>query len=176
MRRWHHLMRRWQSWLPWLAMIAALVGFANFFWFAVESSALGGDALNGMVRGGHYYVGSHGVLTEVSEAQWYWSRSHAISVFGTHLLALVGLGFLLFRVFFPAILPSPSPDDAERLVAARLPKYPLIMKVWIVGALMLSVVFLLTWATPGLNPTFLIGLAIVGFNAYWWLIRDRRRW
>lgn len=281
-------------------MIAALVGFANFFWFVAESSALGGDALNGTIRGGHYYVSSHGALTEVSQGQWYWSRAHAISVFGTHLLAMVGMAFLLFRVFFPAMLPSPSPDDAERLVAvrasgpeiaggrvagqlgdlrlsgplldvavhpggmvlrppfmrpvvlladelegvswdrswgqhrltiayrpgvwlgpirafvrpgdqlavaierlvsdsrvprpstptlststahgapisgpARLPKYPLVMKVWIVVALVLSVAFLLTWASPGLNPKFLFGLAIVAGNVYWWLIRDRRRW
>jgi hypothetical protein len=105
--------------VPWIAMIAVVIGFANFFWFLAESTSLGGDALNGHVRDGHYYVRSHGTVTEVSQAAWYWSRSHGISVLGTHLLAMVGMGYLLFRVFFPAMLPSPSPDDADRLVAVR---------------------------------------------------------
>ena len=54
--------------LPYLALLAIVVGFINFFWFFAESAALGGDALNGYARDGHYYVASHGSYTEVSEA------------------------------------------------------------------------------------------------------------
>jgi hypothetical protein len=288
-------------WLAWAALVAVVVGLANFFWFMAESASLRGDALNGVVRDGHHYVSNHGTLTEVSPADWRWSRAHGISVIGTHLLTMVGMAYLLFAVFFPAMLPSRTPAETsdrldqvrasgpeiaggriagqlgdlrlsgplldvavhpggitlkppfmdplvlladelegvswdrrwgqdrltisyrpgtwrgpirlftspnghlavaiERLVPdrldpnqqtagpissggssttsaqpARFAKYPLIMRVWIVGALLLSVPFLLAVARPGLDPTFLFGLVIIGFNVYWLVIRDRRRW
>jgi len=59
---------------------------------------------------------------------------------------------------------------------ARFGKYPLIMKAWLVGALVLSVPFLLSIAEPGLNLPFLFGVVIFGSNVYWFLIRDRHRW
>ena len=80
--------------LPWLCVAAFLVGIANFFWFFLESISIGGDALNGYVRDGHYFVASHGSSTEVSAATWNWSRAHALSVFVTHPLA-IGAGFVL---------------------------------------------------------------------------------
>jgi hypothetical protein len=79
--------------LPYLCVALFLIGIANFFWFFVESLSLGGDALNGYVRGGHYYVASHGSYTEVSAAAWNWSRVHALSLFVTHPLA-IGSGFV----------------------------------------------------------------------------------
>ena len=92
--------------LPWIAIVVVLIGFANSSWLAAESSSLGGDALNGYVRDGHYFVTSHGTATEVSHADWEWSRLHGISVLLTHLLAMAGLAFLLFTVFFPALMPT----------------------------------------------------------------------
>jgi len=288
-------------WLAWVALVVVLVGLANFFWFMAESASLGGDAVNGVVRDGHYFVSNHGALTEVSPAEWRWSRAHGISVIGTHLLTMVGMAYMLFAVFFPAMLPSRTPAETsdrldqvrasgpeiaggriagqladlrlsgplldvaihpggialkppfmspvvllanelegiswdrrwgqdrltiayrsgtwlgpirlytsrdgqlaiaiERLMPdrldpeqqtagpissdvsstissqpARFAKYPLIMRVWIVGALLFSVPLLLAVARPGLDPTFLFGLAIIGFNVYWLVIRDRRRW
>jgi hypothetical protein len=80
--------------LPYLCVALFLIGIANFFWFFVESLSIGGDALNGRVRDGHYFVGSHGSYTEVSAATWNWSRAHALSVFVTHPLA-IGAGFVL---------------------------------------------------------------------------------
>jgi hypothetical protein len=80
--------------LPWLCVAAFLIGIANFFWFFIESASIGGDALNGHIRDGHYFVGSHGSYTEVSAATWNWSRAHALSVFVTHPLA-IGAGFVL---------------------------------------------------------------------------------
>ena len=85
-----------RHWLPGIALIVVLIGFANFAWFVGESSVLGGDGLNGFERDGQYYVASHGTVTEVSEAEWRWSRAHAVSVIGTHLLSMAGMGFLLW--------------------------------------------------------------------------------
>jgi hypothetical protein len=88
-------------WLPWLALLAVIVGFVNFFWFIAESRTLGGDALNGFVRGGSYFVVEHGTATEVSRSTWEWSRIHGASIFITHPLALAGLAYLLVTQFFP---------------------------------------------------------------------------
>ena len=92
--------------LPLLAVAAVALGFANFLWFLIESTRLGGDALNGYVRDGHYFVVSHGSATEVDSSTWEWSRIHAMSVFVTHPLALVAMGYLLLRVVFPIFITS----------------------------------------------------------------------
>jgi hypothetical protein len=104
---------RVRSWLPWIALAAVVIGFANFFWFMIESTRLGGDALNGFVRDGHYFVTSHGSATEVDRATYEWSRFHAVSVFVTHPLALVGMGYLLLRVVFPLFITSGGAREAR---------------------------------------------------------------
>jgi hypothetical protein len=104
---------RVRSWLPWLALAAVVIGFANFFWFMIESTRFGGDALNGFVRDGHYFVTSHGLATEVDRATYEWSRFHAVSVFVTHPLALVGMGYLLLRVLFPLFITSGGAREAR---------------------------------------------------------------
>jgi hypothetical protein len=109
--------RTMKRWLPYLALAAIVVGFANFFWFMVES-APNGDALNGFTRAGHYFLVSHGRTTEVTQAAWEWSRFHAASVFVTHPLAMAGIAYLLFAYVFPnAIGPAsrmgPAADRAQ---------------------------------------------------------------
>ncbi len=91
--------------LPYLALALVVIGFVNFFWFMAESSRLGGDALNGYQEDGHYYVSRypHGAGREVSQSDWERSRIHAISVPVTHPLAMLGMGYLLFTVVFPAM-------------------------------------------------------------------------
>ena len=83
--------------LPTLALVAVVVGFGNFVWFLAESTQLGGDALNGYSRDGHYFVSSHGMYTEVGRDAWAWSRAHAISVFVTHPAAILGVAFFVRR-------------------------------------------------------------------------------
>lgn len=46
--------------------------------------------MNGRIDGTKYFVGSHGRFTEVTHAQFQASEIHAISLFITVLLALVG--------------------------------------------------------------------------------------
>jgi hypothetical protein len=104
---------RVRPWLPWLALAAVVVGFANFLSFFVESTHIGGDALNGSIRDGHYFVVSHGSSTEVDRATWEWSRIHALSLFVTHPLAMVGMGYLLLRVVFPLFITSGGAREAR---------------------------------------------------------------
>jgi hypothetical protein len=104
------------TWLTWLAGAVVILGFVNFLWFFAES-AKAGDALNGYVRDGHYFLSSHGRVTEVSREAWEWSRVHALSVFVTHPLALLGGAYLLVTQAFPSMIGgSRRPDDRLHIV------------------------------------------------------------
>lgn len=61
----------------------ALVNF-GVFWFVALS--VGGDAVNGKIADGRYYLANHGVLTEVSYPVFVYSYIHVLSVFVTHSL------------------------------------------------------------------------------------------
>jgi len=51
----------------------AYLGPANFAAYLVGNLVLGGDALNGKVANGHYYLSSHGRLTDVSRGIFVYS-------------------------------------------------------------------------------------------------------
>jgi hypothetical protein len=57
------------------------LGVLNFMTFAVIGLLLGGDGLSGKVEAGHYYLGNHGVYTEMPGIIYWYSRVHGISVF-----------------------------------------------------------------------------------------------
>jgi hypothetical protein len=71
------------------------VAVINFTAFAVLSLSWGGDALNGKMEDGRFYLGHKGHFVEVSEARWRASRAHAISVLVTHPFAIIVGGLLL---------------------------------------------------------------------------------
>ncbi len=53
-----------------LFIVCALIFFSsliNFAILAMISSSVGGNALNGKIENGKYYVGNHGTYTEVSK-------------------------------------------------------------------------------------------------------------
>ena len=49
----------------------------NFLVFIIIDVLLGGDAANGHSENGHYFLASHGKLTEVSAFTFTYSRIHA---------------------------------------------------------------------------------------------------
>jgi hypothetical protein len=71
------------------------VAWINFMWFAIETMVLGGDALNGKVEDGRYYLKLKGKYTEVSRSVWNYSYAHAVSVCVTHPVGFVGGGVLV---------------------------------------------------------------------------------
>jgi hypothetical protein len=92
--------------------VIAMVNFAAFF---LESMYFGGDAINGMIREGRYYLGSHGKYKEVSEAIFVFSKWHVYSFWCTHLLAmLAGAWFLALRSRTGAGRPPAKGDDGQR--------------------------------------------------------------
>ena len=87
--------------LPYLATAAIVIGFINFSWFIGESISMG-DAAQGRIVDGHYFLGNKGTFTEVSKAAWDWSVFHGASIFITHPLALASMFYLSLRKAFPA--------------------------------------------------------------------------
>jgi hypothetical protein len=73
----------------------------NFFIFVAVAEHLGGDAINGKVENGRYYLTQHHrpgashQTTEVTRSVFIYSRWHARSVWVTH-----PLGMILFVVCF----------------------------------------------------------------------------
>lgn len=73
------------------------LGFVNFTVFVIMAIYLGGDAVNGTVYHGHYFLMSHGRYTEVSKKVFDYSKWHVYSVMVTHPLALFA-GYKYFRI------------------------------------------------------------------------------
>jgi hypothetical protein len=72
-----------------LVFVAAMINFAAFF---IVAGRIGGDAINGTVENGHYYLASHGRMTEVSAGRFTYSLWHARSLFVTHPLGMIAGG------------------------------------------------------------------------------------
>ena len=84
-------LRRWYSFCGWVCAIY----FINFFAFVAVASYLGGDAVNGKVENGHYYLfgyiyhlGGKG-YTEVTRGMFTYSKWHAYSVITTVFLCMI---------------------------------------------------------------------------------------
>ena len=58
----------------------------NFFAFIMVSVYLGGDALNGYIQAGKYFICAHGGCTQVSSETWHYSYWHAMTAMGGILL------------------------------------------------------------------------------------------
>jgi len=63
----------------WIVYSTFALAFTNCVVFDVVSVYLGGDALNGHVTAGHYFLCAHGGCTEVVESVWKYSYWHALS-------------------------------------------------------------------------------------------------
>jgi hypothetical protein len=69
----------------------SLANFAIFFFAAIY---IGGDAVSGKTVNGHYFLSSHGHLTEVSRAVFTYSLWHTRSVFVTHPIGFLSAWLL----------------------------------------------------------------------------------
>jgi hypothetical protein len=65
----------------------------DFAAFVVVSLCIGGDAINGYIKDGYYFVCMHGSCHEVTRTVFEYSRWHAISLFvffpATFIVALL---------------------------------------------------------------------------------------
>jgi len=74
------------AWLLYAIGIAAMI---NFLSFVTIAEFLGGDAVAGHMAAGHYFLGYHGKMTEVSRAVFQYSLWHSLSVVVTAPLAML---------------------------------------------------------------------------------------
>lgn len=72
-----------------ICTLVFIMGLVNFAVFMAAAIYLGGDAVNGKVENGHYYLMNHGSHTEVTKAIFTYSRWHVYSVLVTHPSAIV---------------------------------------------------------------------------------------
>jgi hypothetical protein len=63
----------------------------NFVVFIGVAMSIGGDALNGSCADGHYYLASHGRLTEVSAGVFHYSEVHAVVTLLLHFAAMIAI-------------------------------------------------------------------------------------
>jgi hypothetical protein len=75
----------------WFLQGVFVVCMLNFAAFLLVAMSIGGDAVNGRQSAGHYFVASHGKLTEVSRAVWMYSRAHSYSLFVTHPIGILAV-------------------------------------------------------------------------------------
>ena len=64
-----------------------MLAWCNMAAFIIGVIYLNGDAINGYIKNGHYYLCSHGACHETTKIIWQYSCCHAFSI-------LVGLLFI----------------------------------------------------------------------------------
>jgi hypothetical protein len=88
-----------------LAALLFPLGLLNFLTFFCVAAANGGDAINGKIVDGKYFLGNHGQFTETSQAFYTYSLWHVRSLFLTVPLTFIG-GLILFSLIKSQVLPS----------------------------------------------------------------------
>ena len=79
-----------RAWLK----IGIAIAAANFAVFIVVALSIGGDAVNGFARSGHYFLDNKGHLSEVGPSLFLYSRWHVYSLLVTQPLGML-CGWLL---------------------------------------------------------------------------------
>lgn len=105
--------------LPYVALLFILAWIVNFFWFQSESRSLGGSALGGFIRDGHYYLSLDRVYTEVPPAVWERLRVHELIVIISFPVALACLAAFVVCCAIPALAGlrgGPAVDERVSLV------------------------------------------------------------
>ena len=87
--------RKYSRRAKWVLYPTVVAAGLNFFVCMAISAHLGGDALNGYVRAGHYFLCEHGRCIEVSQAIWHYSYWHALSAMIGILLVFVELAVFI---------------------------------------------------------------------------------
>lgn len=71
----------------------AVIALVNFTAFLVVSAHLGGDALNGYIRDGHFFLCAHGICTQVNSRLWHYSYYHAVATICLMLLVVIEMAY-----------------------------------------------------------------------------------
>jgi len=74
-----------------LCKVIFVACMTNYAAFVVESRIIGGTAVVVKASSGHYYVGDHARLREVSRGLFMYSRIHSMSIYATQALGLASV-------------------------------------------------------------------------------------
>jgi hypothetical protein len=85
---------KWRDCPRWLQVLA-IIAVINFATYIIVDMRIGGDAMNGYIQNGSYYLGSHGRYTVVTKTIWTYSYYHTIAVWITHGSVAIGVAILL---------------------------------------------------------------------------------
>ncbi|HEX5460191.1 MAG TPA: hypothetical protein VFX20_09485 [Steroidobacteraceae bacterium] len=75
----------------------ACVALVNFFAFVLIGTYLGGDAINGHITNGAFFLCGHGVCTRVTGSVWHYSYWHALTTIGLVFLAVTETAYFGWR-------------------------------------------------------------------------------
>lgn len=84
----------WEKYAVNVVVALSPITLINFIAFMCISLYLGGSAVNGKIVSEHYYLGEHGIYTEVSYRVFLYSKVHTYFTISTFVV-LMGLMFLL---------------------------------------------------------------------------------
>lgn len=79
----------------WVLYPTSVLVLINFFAFTGGSFYLDGDALNGYMKAGQYFVCAHGHCAQVSSSIWHYSYWHAVTALGGILLVFAEMAVFL---------------------------------------------------------------------------------
>ncbi len=119
-----------------------ILGLGNFVAYTAAYSCIGGDARNGYIDNGTYYVSGHhmhvesldGRTTPVSAATWIYSYIHSISIWPT-MAAIIVSTLILARPHIIATMRE-GPVSGQTLIAVFCTVIILIagaMTVWFIA-------------------------------------------
>ena len=80
----------WKEAPIWLRCVVVLA-LVNFLTFWVGAMLLGGDAVNGKIENGHYFLRSHAHLQEVSSSVFFYSKIHCLSAMAGIVLSMIAV-------------------------------------------------------------------------------------
>lgn len=72
-----------------LTSVIAVLWFVNFAAYLVIAALIGGDAINGHVELGRYYLAMHAHLTQVSRSVYEYSRWHTYFLWSHTAIAMI---------------------------------------------------------------------------------------
>ena len=74
-----------------------VVAWINFVIFFIVATIIGGDAINGKVIDGKYYVAQHSQYTQVSKPVFVYSRFHVYLVWILHPVGMLCLAYAILK-------------------------------------------------------------------------------
>ena len=104
----------WSDLPRWLRLLTAFA-VLNFIAFVLIAQVSGGDAWNGHIKDGKYFLASHGRYTEVSHGFWTYSFIHIVVLMVVQISAMVaGFSYWIYWLYMNRDESSVDGDENEQ--------------------------------------------------------------